>query len=79
MSEHHYQGFPRPVRVALIAKPIHLRCMTGDPEKTCEECTPIILAAFDTVYGSLPSEEAVLAAIMDDLAAEEAERSPTDD
>lgn len=78
MSEQ-FPGFPKAVVAALGGKTMHAACTTGDPEATCDGCAAIIMAAFDTVYGSLPSEEAVLAAIMDDLAAEEAERSATDD
>jgi len=73
MSEH-FPGFPKPVRDLLIDKPIHLACMTGDPERTCLDCTGYIVEAFEEVYGSLPNEYAVLGAIMDDLRAEEAER-----
>jgi hypothetical protein len=69
-------GIPQPVRLALAGKTLHAACLTGDAETMCAACYTTLIEAFDSVYGSLPNEGAVLAGILDDLAAEEAERSP---
>jgi hypothetical protein len=64
------EGVPAAVVAFAMDNGVHETCLRGKAADACSGCTVVIMAAFDSVYGTLPDAGAILLAILDDLAAE---------